>query len=278
MPLLQCRQYILFLGALAGLLLSVASSAASNDCAPLLVSGKPDNAPISEERNGQLAGIGYELFARAAERTAIEWRQTQPLPWPRVLNWGRSGKIDVVIGMRKSDEREHDFLFLNPPLTVTANAVFLLKDKRAQIQAISDLYPLVGGLTRETTLDENFTRYHHGRLNLTHVASVKQNVLMLAQYNRIDYFIAPLLPTIRYIQLYEPQLLQRIAFLKEPVSRTEEYIAISKASAACSGYWQELEVALKAEVDEGKFDAMLTRELAEWEAIDWYMDNLQYEY
>lgn len=103
------------------------------------------------------------------------------------------------------------------------------------------------------------------------VPSVEQNFLKLMA-GRVDYFIAPLLPTIHTVQQHYPDHLERLAFLSEPISVTEEYIAISKKSP-CNSMKTELSKLLQTVKSNGTFDEWLGNSMESWDALDWYVLN-----
>ena len=240
-------------------------------CEELTVSANANNAPISYEQDGKLTGIGFDLFNRLLSSIKIPIKRTQPYPWRRTLNNSRNGEIDIIIGVRKTVERMLYLDFIEPAFTSTAHTIFFRKDKKKHIKSKSDLTRFNGGITLGMVLDDEFSLFMKEHLQITHVATVEQNFLKLIS-GRIDYFIAPLLPTINTVQTRYPERLKELAFLSEPISVTNEYIAISKQSQ-CNAIKTSLSQLLQNVKDNGTFDNWLGDSMANWEALDWYIQH-----
>ena len=240
-------------------------------CEKLIVSASANNAPISFDNQGDLVGIGLELFTNLIADLNIPIEITEPYPWKRVLKNSQYGDIDIIIGVRKTVERMQYLDFVEPAFTATAHTVFFKKDKKNIIKSKEDLKRFRGGITLGSSLDENFMNFMVENLQLDRVSTVEQNFLKLMA-GRVDYFIAPLLPTINAIQNQHPAELKGLAFLSEPVSVTEEYIAISKKSR-CNSIKIKLSKLLKKIEDNRTFDSWLGNRMKDWGALDWYMLN-----
>ena len=240
-------------------------------CEKLIVSANADNAPISFDNKGNLTGIGFDLFGRLISGLHTSIEITPPYPWKRVLSNSRYGKVDIIIGVQKTVERMQYLDFVEPAFTRTAHTVFFKKDKKNVIKSKEDLKYFRGGITLGSALDENFTNFMMKDLQLDRVAAVEQNFLKLMA-GRVDYFIAPLLPTINTIQAEHSSHLKNLAFLSVPVSVTEEYIAISKKSR-CNSIKRELSQLLQAIKSDRTFDMWLGNSMKDWGALDWYILN-----
>ena len=240
-------------------------------CDRLVVSANANNAPISYEKDGKLTGIGFELFNRLLSSFKIPIEKTQPYPWRRTLNHSKNGDIDIIIGIRKTIERMLYLDFIEPAFTSTAHTIFFRKDKKANIKSKADLTLLYGGVTLGMALDDNFSLFMTEHLQVDQVATVEQNFLKLIT-GRIDYFIAPLLSTINTVQIHYPEQLEELAFLSDPISVTDEYIAISKLSH-CNAIKTSLSKLLQDVKTNGTFDYWLGDSMANWKALDWYIQN-----
>jgi len=240
-------------------------------CEKLIVSANANNAPISYEKDGKLTGIGFELFNRLLSNFKTPIKRTQPYPWRRTLNHAKNGDIDIIIGVRKTVERMLYLDFIEPAFTSTAHTIFFKKDKKKHIKSKYDLIHFDGGATLGMKLDDNFSLFMAERLQIDKVATVEQNFLKLIT-GRIDYFIAPLLSTINTIQTHYPEKLKELAFLSNPISVTDEYIAVSKKSH-CNTIKIPLSRLLQNVKDNGTFDHWLGDSMENWKALDWYIKN-----
>ena len=240
-------------------------------CEKLTVSANANNAPISYEKDGELIGIGFELFNRLFSSFETTIEKTQPYPWRRTLNNSKNGDIDIIIGIRKTVERALYLDFIEPAFTSTAHTIFFQKDKKNLIKSKANLVHFNGGVTLGMVLDDKFSLFMKDQLQIAQVATVEQNFLKLTT-GRIDYFIAPLLPTINTVQTLYPEKLKELAFLSKPISVTDEYIAISKKSQ-CNAIKKSLSQLLQNVKDNGTFDNWLGDSMANWKALDWYIQN-----
>ena len=240
-------------------------------CEKLIVSANANNAPISYEKDGKLTGIGFELFNRLLSSFKIPIKKTQPYPWRRTLNYSKNGDIDIIIGVRKTVERMLYLDFIEPAFTSTAHTIFFRKDKKSHIKSKADLTRFYGGVTLGMVLNDEFSLFISEHLQIDQVATVEQNFLKLIT-GRIDYFIAPLLSTINTVQTHYPEQLQELAFLSDPISVTNEYIAISKLSH-CNAIKTSLSQLLQDVKTNGTFDHWLGDSMANWKALDWYIQN-----
>lgn len=116
-------------------------------CEKLIVSANASNAPISFNNNGNLTGIGIELFRRLIIDLKTPIEVTQPYPWRRALRISRQGGIDIIIGVRKTAKRQQFLDFIEPAFTNTAHSIFFKKNKKGLINSKEDLKQLHGGLT-----------------------------------------------------------------------------------------------------------------------------------
>ncbi len=196
-------------------------------CDVAVVAGRDDNAPISYEVNGRNQGIGYSLLKTALDKTATRMELAASMPWPRTLNRAKSGKIDILVGIHKTADRLPHYEYLNPPLTTTAYTVFFLKEKQDKIRSWLDLKQWQGSIVRETLSDELLAATIQEDLNLLKVGSLPQAIELLVDFQRTDFIIAPLLPTVNFIQKTQPEILDTLGFLQTPAAITDEYIAIA---------------------------------------------------
>lgn len=260
-------RYILYL--LPFYLISISVQGAS--CEKLIISANTNNPPISFEQNNILRGIGFDLLERLLSDNNTPTLRTTPLPWKRALLRSKNGSIDVLIGVRKTPEREQYLDFIEPAFTTTAHTAFFKKGESFVIKSREDLQAYEGGSTFGSVLDNDFAAAMSKEFKLQEVSSVEQNFLKLMA-GRIDYFIAPLLPTIHIIQALHPQKIKQLTFLNEPVSITKEYIAISKNSE-CRFIKSELQTKLQEVKQNGTFDQWLGGSMAGWQSFDWYIEN-----
>lgn len=207
--------------------LTYSIAGASCDGGTVVVSGKTGYPPISWRTSQGLDGLGYSVIEKILPNQSIG--RSSALPWRRVLKMAEKGKIDIIVGIRETEERSKFLTFLPTPLMDVSQNIFYMRG--SGIQSREDLKGKVGGYISGTVFDPNFEEYAKRNLNLRGVASLDQNLKKLSS-GRIQYLLSPLLPTIHYIK--ENNFDIDIAFIAAPIFTTNERIAISKKSACLS--------------------------------------------
>ena len=269
-PAYRRGKCLLFTNCLSLVLLFI-SPAGAIACKELTVGANEDNPPISYIKDGKMAGVGIDLFKKLTADLKVSVSVLSPTPWARVRYWASIGKVDVLIGISKSEENREHLDFIEPFFTQKAWSVFLRKETRYSVRKLDDLKPLAGGVTLDAKFDTAFSEYSDKYLHLFPVKTVDQNIRKLT-FKRLDYIIAPLLPTIHLMDSHYPESLERITFMSDPVSVTDEYIAISKQSP-CHALKEKIHARLVAVKASGEFDEWLGESLSNWQALDWYMKN-----
>lgn len=174
-------------------------------------------------------------------------------PFARCLAMAQHGQADMIIGIRKSPEREKDLIFLNPPYMIQHYPLrfFVLSSKKVIINHFDDLNKLSIGTLRGGSYFELFD--NSKSFTKVEVTSREQLVQMLLR-DRIDTFIEreesilPLLPLAKYQQKFT---LANYQYDKA----VNSYIAISKKSDI-NVYKQRLSEQLQNFVSDGTVKAI----------------------
>ncbi len=165
-----------------------------------------------------------KLLAKAVNLRAILIR----CPFARCLAMVKKGQADMIIGIKKTQLREEELIFIEPPISIQHHPLrfFTLKAKNLTINKLDDLDELVVGILRGSVYFQKFDV--DPRISKVEMTTQKQLVSMLLR-GRIDAFIdreesiTPLLPSFEY---QEKISLSNYQYNK-PV---KSYIAISKLS------------------------------------------------
>jgi polar amino acid transport system substrate-binding protein len=99
---------------------------------------------------GVLTQITTEAFRRAGYTLKVEW-----LPWARAVNIAKEGRVDGVMGIWYSKEREDDFAF-SLPLLNTEVGFYRRADSRISFKSLQDLKPYRIGVVRSSTGPKGF--------------------------------------------------------------------------------------------------------------------------
>lgn len=235
--------------------------AANCDDGTVLISGDPSYPPLSwRHKDGKLRGASIDLVSEIFAEKNIKVITDAGGPWKRIMLRAEQGKVDMVVGIRRTPEREKFLRFIAPPITPAAQAIFIRKQDEIAYQDWNDLKGKVGGVTLGASFDSEFDGYAKQHLHLEQVKTVEQNFKKLANH-RIDYLLGPLLPTLLYAEKSGDRY--KIKFVRKPFMIINEYVAFSKRSN-CQRYAAYFEQRISQKIAEGEMDELLEKQYSLW--------------
>lgn len=236
-------------------------TAANCEDGTVLVSGESAYPPLSwRHKDGKLRGASIDLVSEIFAEKNIKVITDSGGPWKRIVLNAQRGKVDMVVGIRRTPEREKYLHFIEPAITPAAQAIFIRKQNEFQYKQWSDLKGKVGGVTLGASFDDTFDTYAKNNLHLEQVKTVEQNFKKLANH-RIDYFLGPLLPTLLYAEKSGDRY--KIQFVRPPFMIINEYVAFSKRSN-CQQYAAYFEQRIAQKIAEGEMDDLLEKQYLLW--------------
>jgi polar amino acid transport system substrate-binding protein len=224
------------------------------------ISGDTLYPPLTWKREGQLTGVSVEVVSTLLNEVGIKTIIGTPAPWKRLVHRAKLGEIDILLGVRKNQEWETFLHYIEPPLTPSVQGVFHLKEN---VFAYSDWQSLLnkpGGKLRGSSFGEEFDLFAKKNLHIQETNTLELNFLKL-QKKRIEYFLAPLVPTQLY--LIEKNLQDTITNTEKPLLLIDEYIAFSQLSG-CDKYAKHFSERLKEMIDKATIDEILERYFLVW--------------
>jgi polar amino acid transport system substrate-binding protein len=198
----------------------------SDACETLTVNGADHWYPYFSRHNPQRLGIMGDIVMRAAERAGIKIDLQPSMPWKRVLFDLGSGRLDIIAGSLKTQQREKKFNFSDAIHYVDLK-VFVLNDRRFDFSQMSDLVGKTGGKLRGMSLGEKADEYSFNNLVIDDVPSPKSLFQMVAS-GRLDYGIFYGSTGKQEVEKYN--LTSTIEILPRAVATEGLYIAFSKNS------------------------------------------------
>jgi len=174
--------------------------------------------------NGKLTGICVEVINHTALAFGMQAVYKQ-YPWKRMLLNGRTGRVDAVMPLFKTPEREQYLLFPDIEIALEENSFFSRKGLGIQFSgAVKDLksYP-IGVVTGYSYGKEFDAADYLQKVTAKH----DLNLLQLFKFNRFDVGIGN-----RHVVGYFAKKIGGIndlVFLEPPVTREPLYVAFSKA-------------------------------------------------
>lgn len=160
---------------------------ASGDEDSVIVLGTNHVPPFKIIKGEAMDGINAEVLQQIFHGMNLQLK-IRECPWQRCLSELREGKIDVILGLFKTPERESLYYFCDPPYKDRSNKAFYLrKGEGHRVQSYEDLYSLNAiGVTRGY---KNFRRFDHDqKLKKEFVTNHLQNIKKLIG-KRLDAFI-----------------------------------------------------------------------------------------
>ena len=172
---------------------------------------------------GQLKGICVDIVNEVSNRMGIVIKYEQ-YPWKRMLYFGKTGKVDAVMPLFKTKERQQYLYFLNNRLAYEENNFFAYKksniDFTGSLMALR-FYKI--GVVKDYSYGENFDQAAY--LSKIEVYS-DEALLKMFSFKRFDLGIGN-----RSVILYHAHQLgiaNQIEFLQPAVTRNPLYIGFSK--------------------------------------------------
>ena len=227
-----------------------------------MVSGGTNYPPLTwrEEGEGKLVGSAVELSRKLFSEVDIKAIADEGGPWKRVLLRARRGEVDMLLGVRKTPEREEYLHFIEPVLTPSVQSVFVGKDSDLKYGAWDDLAGKAGGKILGASFSADFDNFADDSLYIEEARSYKQNFKKLS-LGRIDYMLGPLM-TVR-LHLSKEGFNRKIVNASEPLIIIEEYLAIPKKSA-CSRYVGQFSERLKVLLESDYMDSLIEQQFINW--------------
>lgn len=235
----------------------------------VFVAAKYDNEPLSYQVGSEMKGIAYDVFLDICKELELPFTVAKvgPLPWKRVLLYLKNNKIDVLLGGEKLGHIDKSFIFSKYPLYQTSYSVFYRKEDRI---SMGQLPSLVGAVLND--VDRSILTNEIGAsLTLSESYSRDQNILKLRN-RRVNYFLAPLLPTLNFISEKKQKAREKIAFLKDPVALSSNYLVFAPKSKLLP-FKDKIDQKLKALQQSKVVEAKIGETIATWNAFDWYLEN-----
>ena len=204
--------------AVAGLLLLAVSSVCAKDVTPEdLVYMCEDIPPSNYLEHGELKGISTEMLRLMWKKMGVPPQQIKVVPWARGYEAVRSEKNHVLFTMTRTKERESQFKWVGPVITVK-NVLLGRADRKISIKKLDDAKKYKIGTIKEdvlekfllrsnfdiskvegvSTLEQNFDKLESGRIDLiAHTETTFNEFIKEKNYNPKKFKVYYLLSTSR---------------------------------------------------------------------------------
>lgn len=217
------------------------SGPAWSACDRILYSTNPNYPPYSwVNKSGKLEGASLDLLRRVAPHGIALVEVVYP--WKRAMALAEQGKIDLLLSLRITPEREKGLIFTSRPAFPNPITAFVRKDLSINYKGWADLKGMSGAISAGDTFGFGFDEYLRSELTFEEGYTLVQNFHKLA-LGRIDYFVSG-----KYLgeaYLAQTGLDKDIMALTPPLTSGDIYFALSRHSP-CAAYLDEISANLGA--------------------------------
>ncbi len=181
-----------------------------------------DWAPYVYQRDGQPAGIDYEVTNRVFERLGFEV-EVQFLPWKRCLLMIEQGQADGILDIFQAESRQPYLVYADEPMSEVEFVLFQASARRHAVKALDDLAGLTVGTSPGYTYGTALNEAVHFRREAapTHEANFGKLVL-----GRIDLAITD--RRVGHYLLRHLGLQQQVEELPLVISRQAQYLGLAR--------------------------------------------------
>jgi polar amino acid transport system substrate-binding protein len=196
------------------------------ECQRIRYATNPEYPPYSWSIDGKT----YEGAAEALLRQAVPpgiTLEALVYPWKRAQEMAARGKIDLLLAIRPTPEREATLDFTQAPAFPNPISVFTHTNSPLVYQKWSDLKGYRGGVSVGDAFGQDFDEYLQNNLKVEEAGSLEDNFRKLER-GRIDYFISSYYLGQAYVTALKRKA--SIHIWLPPVTDKDTYFAFSKAS------------------------------------------------
>ncbi len=171
-------------------------------------------------------GLHSKYLKYVAEKLNVEL-ELSTMPFARRLLQIKSGQLDLIVGVQKTEARQDEFIYISPHYESLSYGIFTLKENRQNISSYQDLQGKYIGINRHS-------KYFHAFdsddvMHKFQASGVLQNVELLLR-KRIDAFMHYEESTLPLLaKIGEKNTI--VKTLYQPNNETRHYLAISSHSS-----------------------------------------------
>ncbi|MES2260139.1 MAG: transporter substrate-binding domain-containing protein [Pseudomonadota bacterium] len=196
----------------------------------LILSGHPYFPPFMYEHGQKIAGICPELVERILSELKLPVQNRFAGPWARALLNAKTGEVDVIACVYKTEERMAFMEFVPTPVIANEAVVFVKKGHAFPFAHWDDLKGKTAGAVISDKFEqafEDFLDKNQESIPVQRVTSVDQNFKKLL-LDRLDF-----IPYSKYagtLVLEKNGIRDQVEILRTPIFTGQLYVAISKKS------------------------------------------------
>ncbi|WP_069186532.1 substrate-binding periplasmic protein [Candidatus Terasakiella magnetica] len=178
---------LLFLAVFMGLM-GLARPAQAHECNKVIATAHPEYPPYHWKANGKIIGASVALTKKIFDELGIEFEARYEGPWKRVLSSAKAGRFDMVLALKKTQERALFLEFTTKPIAPNPFAVFMKANSAFEYDEWADLINKKGGKNAGDRYGGSFDSFAQKFLTLEDGFSTESNLKKLLS-GRTEYFI-----------------------------------------------------------------------------------------
>ncbi len=182
------------------------------------------------------------------------------VPWKRAQELAKIGKIDLLVNLRITPERQEWLKFSGNPTFLNPIAVFMLENRAFPLRSWDLLKPLLGGVSLGDTFGNGFDEYLRANLKVESALSMVENFRKL-DAGRIDYFVTGLNTGLAWLAAVP--LPHKVVALSPSISNEAIHLGISALSPH-GDLLVDLDRRLAQLRSDGQLEKILTRNLEKY--------------
>lgn len=243
------------------ILVIVMLSPSANSSDVLIASGHSEYPPFMWKEGEKIVGVGIELTAMIFGELGIKVTSKYIGAWQRLQKSAEVGKVDLIAGIYKNEDRLKYLLFPDESYTPDPVVIFVRKGKSFPFTKWQTLIDKKGGAIIGDSFEQEFDQYAKSNLNIYRVKQIGQAFEMMIA-DRLDYVICGLYSG--RIQTMKMGIQSDIEYLSTPLVTPIAFQAFSKKSKFIKylPYFSKRISELKAD---GTIDKLIEKYMVHWQ-------------
>ncbi|GGA69256.1 hypothetical protein GCM10011369_08630 [Neiella marina] len=239
----------------------VATDSQAQNCEVVTATAHPNYPPYQWRQEDKIVGATIDITRELFSQLNVDFQANYTGPWKRALQQVKVGQVDMVIGLKKTTDREQYISFTSSPIATNPFTVFVLQGNQFDIKTWRDLYGKKGGKNAGDRYGNAFDTFADRYLDLEESYAVASNFNKL-KAGRIDYFIHS-----RFAGLAQLSVSADAAsFAVLPYNVNEGLLHSGFATnSPCAIYNGAISLGYQKLLDSGEVERLLKLNIAKWQ-------------
>jgi len=185
-----------------------------------------DFPPFEFKKNNQVTGLDAEKVKEVMKRIGYKEKFIS-YSWEKSLASTKSGEVDAIMSLRKSAQREADFIFADP-ISVTQNVFFKNKSLNISPKTFDDLKQYNIGTIAGYVYDKNFEDEKFPKLSVMSSADPESHNLKNLANHKLDLAVCDI--NVSSFLINNNKKFANIGYLESlPIEKVESFYSFFKA-------------------------------------------------